>query len=129
MQQREAGSYRLPKATCALNGLSTPLVESYLVVFGGGVRFDVSARAPASDIPNKTGESSGPARLYYERRAQSASSLPLSGTHHVFDGDATSGPRALNLGEVHAKLLGLLHGGVRGVRLFLGGLGLVLVLL
>src|SRR5918993_474334 len=45
--------------------------------------------------------------------------LSLRGLHHVPNGDAPSGPRALHLREVHPQPLGLLPGGIRSVRLLL----------
>src|SRR5215203_3012007 len=62
----------------------------------------------------------------------SAFPLLVRGAHHVPYGDASTGPRTLYLGEIHAKLLGLLPGSIRSVRFFFLarlGLGLVLVLL
>src|SRR5919107_485097 len=68
----------------------------------------------------------------YPRGPSSAFPLLVRGAHHVPYGDAATGPRTLYLGEVHPKLLGLLPGGVRGIRFFFFArldLGLVLVLL
>jgi hypothetical protein len=43
--------------------------------------------------------------------------LLVRGLLHVPDGDAPTSPGTLHLGEVHTQLLGLLLGGLRGVRL------------
>lgn len=41
----------------------------------------------------------------------------VGNAHHVLDGNAALGARALDLGEIHAHLVCLLLGGVRGIRL------------
>src|SRR5215217_5788826 len=53
--------------------------------------------------------------------------LRISGILHVADGDLSPDPGALHLGEVHAQLLGLALGRLRGVGLVLPGriLGLI----
>jgi hypothetical protein len=56
------------------------------------------------------------------RALQDPRLLLVRGALHVPDGDAPVGPGALHLGEVHAHLLGLLLGGLRGVRLLLASL-------
>jgi hypothetical protein len=43
--------------------------------------------------------------------------LLVRSARHVLDSDAPSGPRTLHLGEIHTQLLGLLPGGIGGVRL------------
>jgi hypothetical protein len=63
------------------------------------------------------------------RRLQDPRLLLVRGALHVPDGDAPVGPGALHLGEVHAHLLGLLLGGLRGVRLLLASLLLASLLL
>src|SRR3712207_150085 len=51
--------------------------------------------------------------------------LLVCGTDNVPDSDAALGSGALHLGEVHAQLLSLLLGGLRGVRLLLAPAGLL----
>ena len=55
--------------------------------------------------------------------------LLVRGADHVPDGDAALGSGALHLGEVHAQLLSLLLGGLRGVQLLLSALLLAALLL
>jgi hypothetical protein len=51
--------------------------------------------------------------------------LLVRGLLHVSDGDAAPCSRALHLGDIHAQLLGLLLGRLRGVRLLLASSGLL----
>src|SRR5919202_2781908 len=52
-------------------------------------------------------------------KPRSGSSSLVGCARHVLDGDASLGARALQLGEVHPKLLCLLLGRLRGIGLFL----------
>lgn len=72
--------------------------------------------------PNRLSSLNHPSAAGPEPRRTNLISRQLSlvrRAHHVLDGDASLGTRALDLGKVYPELVGLLLGGLRSVWLFL----------